>query len=175
MPYDLKIHHRRSIRMPGFDYSQPGSYYVTLVTHNRMCLFGIIQSAKMHLNLVGQCVESYLLSLHTHFPINLDAWIIMPNHVHILMTINQPVSAPQSDILPKSSHAGTLGAIVQNIKSVTTRRVNSLNNLSQIPLWQRNYYEHIIRDQDDFERIREYIQENPSTWQNDELVMQGEL
>jgi len=174
MPYNPELDHRRSIRLQGFDYSQPGAYFVTLVTHNRQHLFGSVIDRKMLLSLAGKCVDAHIQRLDKSPLLQMDYWIVMPNHVHILCTFKQtPNQNGKENDLETVKFKGTkptsLGAIVQNLKSITARQIHKiLGNLGN-PVWQRNYYEHVVRDQDDFNRIAEYIDLNPLKWEEDEL------
>ncbi len=175
------IHHRRSIRLKDYDYSQPEAYFVTLVAKDRECLFGKIVSDKMQLNMIGQITASVFQGLSKYFDIILDIFVIMPNHIHAIIFIDvcddmvKPIRYNQSRHLPevsspfpKGTKPGSLGAIVQNFKSVSTRRINTFRRTPGASVWQRNYYDHIIRNEDDLDRIREYITGNPLRWVEDE-------
>ena len=155
MPYIGKIHHRRSIRLPGYDYSQAGAYYVTICTATRQCLFGEVVNGEMHLNWVGTIAHYEWLSLPRRYPgVNLDALVVMPNHVHgvILLTGRNP---------------HPLSELVRRFKSRTARRINERRHTTGTSIWQRDYYEHIVRDEGDLDRIRQYIVGNPARWQED--------
>ena len=194
MNYNRDKHHRRSIRIQGYDYSKAGAYYFTICCHKKQCLLGEIVSGVMHPNPIGETVEAIWNNLPRHFPfIELDAFVLMPNHVHgiILITENQfnfrgeafeqivsdsqpeystlntSPSFSDNSTLPHGTQSGSLGAIVQNFKSVATRRVNRLTR-NKGTVWQRNYYEQIIRDEKAYENIRRYIVENPLRWDEDE-------
>ena len=180
----LPTHHRRSIRLPGYDYSNPGAYFVTIVTQARVSLFGEVAGGEMSLGLAGQCAAVIWQTLPNHFAVTLDTWVVMPNHLHGILVIHDPCkgeasgavstiirtgSLPDASPLPPhGTQSGSLGAILQNYKSVTTRRINALRGTSGNPVWQRNYYEHIVRDESELDRIRQYIVENPAKWQNDQ-------
>ena len=184
-----QVHHRRSIRLPGYDYSQPGAYFVTLVAEDRLNRFGEISDGEVRLNLAGQCAVSLWQGLPRHFAIALDEWVVMPNHLHGIIVIgadfgkgeasgmHEPATRPGNppDASPLRSHnrpqgtiPGSLGAIVQNYKSTSTRRINGLQGTPGAPVWQRNYYERIIRNEIEWRRIREYILNNPSQWELDQ-------
>ena len=188
MKYDPEKHHRHSIRLKGYDYSQPGGYVVTIVTQNRECLFGDVADGKMVLNGFGEIIEYYWQRLPQHFKhIKLDVFQIMPNHLHGIIIITDPnVGAMHSrnEIVnqnrksirnasplqkrPHGTQPGSLPAIVQNFESVTTRKINHIRKTPGQKLWQRNYWEHIIRDDNDFNRICEYIINNPLQWESDD-------
>ncbi|MCL4562678.1 MAG: transposase [Chloroflexi bacterium] len=173
-------HNRRSIRLEGYDYSQAGAYFVTLVTQDRELTFGAIKNDEMILNPMGELAAILWQTLPRRFPISLDECILMPNHFHGIIVIHDTRKGEafgdqaSPDILahlpnasplpPHGTQPGSLGAIIQNFKSVTARRINALRNTPGAPVWQRNYYEHILRDEDDLARVRRYIAENPLRW-----------
>ncbi|MBD3298663.1 MAG: hypothetical protein GF341_08420 [candidate division Zixibacteria bacterium] len=189
MPYDPSKHHRRSIRLKGFDYSQRGAYFVTICVQQREFLFGDIVGGTMNANEAGHMVETWWLELNQKFPnTRTDEYVVMPNHFHGIITLvgadlcvcptprqeheitGNPVDLPGSK---DEGPAGALGAhsaavptIVQWFKTMTTNayiRAVKQDRWPAFPgrLWQRNYYEHIIRDQESLNQIREYISLNP--------------
>jgi putative transposase len=240
MAYDPEKHHRRSIRLKGYDYTQPGAYFITICTHGRECLFGEIIDGEMHLNEAGQIVVQTWQDLPNHVPhVQLDAFVVMPNHVHGIIIITEraggigagfkparttmgPGSAadsgstagpgsvgadsepaptittgPRSNAGPGLVGAGlepaptTMGPggpdpvgaglepaptrssyglpeIVRQFKTFSARRINELRGTPGTPVWQRNYYEHIIRNEFSLNRIRQYIAENPARWDADQ-------
>lgn len=194
MPFDPQKHHRRSIRLKDYDYSQPGAYFVTICAHDRELLFGNIHHDIMHLNRMGLAVRKTWLDLPYHYPhVVLDAFVIMPNHVHgiIVLTEDDGGGSVPGDVstleqieaghvpaanpletrpynlakLAKPRHA--LPEIVRAFKTFSAQRVNALRRTSGIPVWQRNYYEHIVRNHDEWELIRAYIENNPFEWDHD--------
>ncbi|MFN3481336.1 MAG: transposase, partial [Thermodesulfovibrionales bacterium] len=171
MKSNPNIHHRRSIRLKDYDYSQAGAYFVTICTYKRQCLFGHIINGKMVLNEYGQCVEYTWKDLINHnFNILLDTFAIMPNHVHgivILQDIDNNKHTVGAGSEPAPTKKPLLFEIVRQFKTFSARRINQLRNSSGIPLWQRNYYEHIIRNEDELNKIREYIINNPLKWELD--------
>nr|WP_315862938.1 transposase [Thermosynechococcus sp. NK55a] len=293
MPYDPERHHRRSIRLKGYDYTQPGAYFITICTHDRACLFGEVVEGQMRLNEAGHIAQQCWTDIPNHFPhIQLDEFIIMPNHVHgILVIVHHvhhvgarhavpphgmpphgmpphgmpphgmpphgmpphgmpphgmpphgmpphgmpphgmpphgmpphgmpphgmpphgmpphgmpphgmpphgmpphgmpphgmpphgmpphgmpphgmpppPMASPNPTVeqFGKPVH-GSLPTIVRSFKSATTRHINILRGTPGAPVWQRNYYEHIIRNEDALHRIRQYIATNPLRWHLD--------
>jgi len=171
MKYNSKKHHRRSIRLKEYDYSQPGLYYITICTYNRELLFGNIFNNKIFLNNAGIMVKKFWCEIPLHFPITkLDEYIIMPNHIHGIIKIIEnddktvggqnfdPLLHPPKNqfqkIIPRS-----IGSIIRGFKTGVTKWFR--NNTEIHPIWQRNYYEHIIRNEDDLDRIRQYIIDNP--------------
>lgn len=218
MKYNPAIHHRRSIRLQGYDYAQAGAYFVTMVAKHRACLFGEIVGGEMRLNRAGKIVCQEWQRLEQRLPqIQLGTFVVMPNHIHAIVIINDFVGATRpgpkgtrsdgvgatrpgperrdicvgagSDAARSSRDGsplrdgagpggarsgrdgpplrngparGSLGAIIGQFKSRVTKRL-----WSQVPIWQRNYYERIIRSQDELERIHLYIEANPIQWAKD--------
>lgn len=201
MAYNPKIHHRRSIRLKGYDYSQAGAYFVTICVNDRECFFGDVVDHQMILNDAGSMIEKWYLQLPGKFPdIVCDVYQVMPNHFHaIILNVgadpcvgpngsiigpNGSVGEPNTDsstaIDPSASvslgeHTGSpLSQVLQWFKTMTTNEyIRGVKN-NDWPafngkLWQRNYWEHIIRDQKSFQRIADYIVTNPANWGNDQL------
>ncbi|NMB67235.1 MAG: hypothetical protein GYA20_00550 [Chloroflexi bacterium] len=180
---ERKIHHRRSLRLPGYDYSQPGAYFVTVMTHGRACLFGEVVDGKMILNAAGRIVAEIWNSLPARFPgVELGAWVVMPNHFHGTVEIHETnVGAihelPLQDGNDASPQQGgderaarrrmTLPLVMGYFKMNTAKRINLLGNTPGQPVWQRNYYEHIIRNDEDYRLIHLYIEANPARWPED--------
>lgn len=170
---------RRTIRLRGYDYAQNGWYFVTICTENRECLFGQIVDGKMVLNNVGKIIENIWETLPKHHPVILDTFQIMPNHVHfIIQIINmgaaRPIDAGAARHAP--THP-TLGTVVGMFKSACSKQINIVGATrgspvhtvrgSPVHIWQRNFYEHIIRNEGELFTIRKYIEENPSMWERD--------
>jgi REP element-mobilizing transposase RayT len=190
MKYDSNKHHRHSIRLQGYDYTQVGAYYVTMVTHDRECLFGEVVDGEMRLNEIGRVVSQVWQRLPMHFRnIELDGFVIMPNHVHGIVVIVRElthagdarrgkaladanasrIADANADALPlHGTPPRSLNAVVQNFKSITARRIHQNLWFADRPIWQRNYYEHVIRNDADLNRIREYIFNNPFDWATDD-------
>ncbi|MGD9488191.1 MAG: transposase [Calditrichaceae bacterium] len=186
MNYDPQKHHRRSIRLKGFDYSQAGWYFVTICAQNREILFGDVIDGKMVLNTLGKIIEYHWKKMSIHFKnVNIDEFQIMPNHFHGIVNIIKSVGAmhsnqnninngnnPDMNASPQRPHGtkpGSLGAIMQNFQSITSRKINKIRKTPGARLWQRNYYEHIIRNENELNRIRQYIIENPLKWQDNKF------
>jgi len=196
--FDPSIHHRRSIRLKGYDYSQAGLYFVTVCVQNRECIFGNVIDGKMVLNDAGQIAHNeWLKTAELRKNVQLHNFIVMPNHFHTIFEIthkitdvdirgnddvgaycirpfDMPDNIDTSDDVrirqegvcntPLRSPAQTVGAIMRGYKSAVTRQINAL----AIPFkWQRDMYEHIIRDYNDYVHIDEYILTNPQKWEND--------
>jgi REP element-mobilizing transposase RayT len=166
MPYDPQRHHRRSIRLSGYDYTRPGVYFVTICTQRREHLFGSVASGQVALSISGQIVAAVWQAIPRHFPhVALDRWVIMPDHMHGIIVIERAVSdrsQPPSE--PRGTRPGSLPAIVQNFKSVSTRRINQFYNTPNRRVWQEDYYERIVRGASAMNRIRRYIAANPARW-----------
>ncbi len=228
MKYNPDIHHRRSIRLKGYDYSRSGAYFITICTHDRQCLFGEVVDGRMRLNALGEMARQCWQDIPRHFPhAALDAFVVMPNHVHgIVWIVNDPnqstndndvgaktVGAKSDEIgslgdasetvgaknfspLRSSTHSHqqranhdspghstpssppapqnprprgtskTIGSIVRGFKIGVTKWARQHTDIHIV--WQRNYYEHIVRDENDLNRIREYIMNNPLNWAKDQ-------
>jgi len=165
MRFDPERRHRRSIRLKGYDYSQPGAYFITICTQDRACLFGDVMGGEMRLNEYGHIVWRCLEEIPLHFPhAELDAFVVMPNHVHgiVILTVQNGVFGKMEQF--GKPVPGSIPTIVRSFKSATTRHINALRGTPGAPVWQRNYYEHIIRNEESLNRIREYIVTNPMRW-----------
>ena len=163
MKFDPGKHHRRSLRLKGYDYSRSGAYFVTICTHGRECLFGEVMDGDMRLNDVGRAAQAEWVRLPEHFQsVELDEFVIMPNHVHGIILVGAGLAPP--DGRGAASSAPTLGHILRAFKSISAIAVNRLLGRSGRSLWQRNYYEHIVRNENELARIREYIANNPAQW-----------
>lgn len=168
-------HTRRSIRLKGHDYSQPGAYFVTVCTQDRACLFGEVTDGEMRLNPAGQLVERGWCAIPDHFPLaRLDSFVVMPNHVHgiiVLSNVRATHASPPRDPAPPGRPRGpqrhSIGAIVGSFKSAVTKNINASRGTPGAPVWQRNYYEHVVRDEGSLNRIRQYILDNPAQWAMD--------
>ncbi len=196
MNYDPEKHHRRSIRLEGYDYTRPGAYFVTICTKKHTCQFGNIYNETVQLNRYGDIVQACWDNLLQHFPfIKLDAFVIMPNHLHGIVILTErdcnDVNGGRGEAFsrthpgmpkiytenasplrsmtqqPHGTQSGSLGAIIQSFKSISTRKINTTNNIPGASLWQRNYYDHIIRNKKALNIIRRYITFNPLMWAYD--------
>ncbi len=189
MKYNPDYHHRRSIRLKGYDYRQAGAYFVTICTQDRECLFGEIVDGEMRLNELGQIVrEEWFITaaLRPYVRLAEDEFVVMPNHIHGIIWIVDDDAvgarrrraptvhrAPTVRRAPTATEqfgqpvAGSLPTIIRAFKSCTTRRINEMRRTPGASVWQRNYYEHIIRSEDSLNRIRQYILENPARWSMD--------
>lgn len=199
--FDPQKHHRRSIRLKGYDYSQEGAYYVTIVTWRRDFLFGEIVNQEMMLSQYGEIVQKWWQEIPVHFSnVETGAFVIMPNHVHGIIyifeerrgTASYPKGVPvpeddgensisQNDDMSGENLGGetpplrgfdgipTLGQIVAYFKYQSTKEMNKADNTGTVTkFWQRNYYEHIIRDETDLQNKTDYIESNPRLWDEDD-------
>ena len=158
MKYDPDKHHRRSIRLKGYDYAGPGAYFVTICTQDRACFFGAVADGEMQLNNSGQIAKAAWDELPARFPsVRLDAFIVMPNHVHGIIMVGAQFIAPSDGFGATNqgvmNHAPTLGEIVRAYKAASTRLIRQAGTPDFA--WQRNYYEHIVRDEEALDRIRQ--------------------
>lgn len=186
--YNPDIHHRRSIRLQGYDYAQKGMYFITLCVQERECIFGTIFENRMLLNEIGQIVTNeWVNTMNIRDNVIIHDFIVMPNHLHgiVEITYNKNDECLIGEFV---SPTKSIGAIVRGFKIATTKRIKNFITLvganchsplngnsfqqewiiNHLPhIWQRNYYEHIIRDYNDHERIANYINTNPSRWEED--------
>ena len=163
---------RRSLRLRSHDYSRDGLYFVTICVENMACLLGKIRNAKVSLNATGLMVDSVWNELPKRFPfVRLDAYVIMPNHIHGILALNGDPKDIPSLKHPPGTTPRSLGRILQAFKSITTREYVKNLELEQKPfskLWHRNYFEKVIKHHVSLANIRKYIQENPLKWESDE-------
>jgi REP element-mobilizing transposase RayT len=194
--YNPNTHHRRSIRLKGYDYSQAGMYFITICCQDRACLFGEIVigaddvNPKMRLNEMGIIAQNEWLKTPFIRPnVELGDFVVMPNHIHGIIIItgrgeshspnnivkgefNSPINflkdefnSPQQS--PLRSPSNNIGAIIRGYKSSVTKQIRLLDE--NISVWQRNYYEHIIKTEKSFENISNYIVNNPANWNDDKF------
>ena len=161
-------HHRRSLRLSGYDYAAAGAYFVTICTHKREPLFGAIQNGTMAVNDYGQTVADAWLWLEQQYPyVKLDTWVVMPNHFHGIIIITDCRGGSRTAPTEKSRPIKPIGRLVGAFKTVSTKHINKLRITPGALIWQRNYYEHVVRNEDDLNSIGEYIINNPSQWDVD--------
>ncbi len=167
---------RRSIRLRGYDYARTGAYFVTICTQNRALLFGDTVDGEMVLTQPGLMVETVWNELPNRFPhLELDACVVMPNHMHGIFVLHNTQTVEHNTQMgdhkdrPYGTLPGTVGRVVQAFKSITTHEYTRGVKQCGWPrfkgkIWQRNYYEHVIRSDGELNRIRKYIAENPAQW-----------
>jgi len=189
--YNPGIHHRRSIRIKEFDYSQEGLYFITICTSNHKRLFGYIDNGEMVLDGFGEIAHNeWYRTGEMRKDIILQEFVIMPNHMHGIIEIND--STRRGTMLRALVHrdtrnqgtkhcapteqfgkptSNTIPTIVRGFKSTVTRQINNIRNTPGHPVWQRSYYEHIIRNEKSYSHISEYIRYNPEKWMEDKYYM----
>jgi len=171
-----------SARLQDYNYASPGAYFVTVVTHNRECLFGNLVDGKVVLNGMGKIVEECWYDLPNHYSyITLDQFIVMPNHIHGIVIINnaavetghivetglRPVSTTTTTTTTTTTKNHGLSEIVRALKSFSARKINKLRKTKNLLVWQSRFYDHIVRDEKSLNNIREYIMNNPLNWETD--------
>jgi REP element-mobilizing transposase RayT len=183
------IHHRRSIRYQGYDYSHIGEYFLTLCCYDHHCLFGFVTNGKMVLNKFGMIAqEEWYKSAEIRQEIRLHEFVVMPNHIHGIVEIigcrgDRPVA--QNNVIndrmidnkekgdrpvaPTGPQSGSVGAMIAGYKSSVTSKINQLRNSQGKPIWQRNFYDNIIRNEESLQSIRDYIRNNPAKWSSDKF------
>lgn len=190
MNYNPQKHHRKSIRLKGYDYSQAGLYFITICTQNRACLFGNITNGNMILNLFGKIAYTeWKKTEEIRDNCRIHESIVMPNHIHGIIEITHQKAA-NNQIGKFQSPSQTIGSIIRGFKIATIKKIKDLINNStgelqfaptaltalteiikslDFKIWQRNYYEHIIRDQKAYTNISNYIINNPKNWDGDKF------
>ena len=187
MPYNSQIHHRRSIRLKGYDYSMAGLYFITICCENRICRFGKVVNDEMILNEFGNIANIEWGNLTKRFPnFELDVFLIMPNHMHGIIVLNNAVGATlavaQNDSSVSQNNNNTragaspaptnpsISDIVGAYKSLVANgclKIFKSRNETMGKFWQRNYHEHIIRNEQSYQIISDYIINNPAKWNDD--------
>jgi len=202
MGYNPDIHHRRSVRLLDYDYRCAGAYYVTICAFQREFLFGEVSDGEVRLTRFGEIVREEWLNTAVLRPnVDLDAFVVMPNHFHAVIFmlhgddahVVRPATENESPVgahrcapgtsgggmgrphiggahigAPLRRQPGSLGSIVAGFKSAATKRINALRDNPCCPVWQRNYYDHVIRTEKELAIIRQYIADNPAKWDLDE-------
>ena len=184
MPYNPDKQHRRSIRLKDYDYTQGGAYFVTICTGQREYLFGEIHTGMMRCNIYGEiAAEEWQCTPQLRACVELDVFVVMPNHIHGIILITRdivvgaqraaPLQTPHllQGVTANNVTSGSLGAIVRAFKSAVTKRINEMRDTPAAPIWQRNYYEHVIRSEDSCNYIRHYVATNPERWEEDSLYI----
>ena len=170
---------RRSVRLKDYGYVQAGAYFVTICTCNRDCLLGEVVDGEMRLNEYGEIARNeWIKTASVRANVVLDVFVIMPNHIHGIIILTDDVGATRrvartmGEAPPRpydrngKMQSGSIGAIIGQFKSVATKRINVRRGTLGLPVWQRNYYERVLRE-DELDRVRAYIQNNPAQWEMD--------
>lgn len=179
----MSLYHNKyrveSIRLKNYDYTKDGSYFITICTDDRLPLFGNIRNGLMEMNEYGIIVTKCWNDLPNHYPnLILDEFVIMPNHIHGIMIIDnkrvgyvetglRPVSTNMMITTPPKKNIHGLPEFIRALKSFSTRRINKIRNTHGKTIWQRNYYDRIIRNEDELNRTRQYLINNPAKWKED--------
>ena len=176
--YDLnRRRQRRPARLRDHDYRRGATYFVTVCTYGRECLFGEIEDGVMRLNVCGEAaLDSWQTVPQHRAGVSLDASVVMPNHLHGIVVMPGQDHVDESEdrfgMEPTTRQGGarhgSLGVIVGSFKAAATKQINAIRETAGAPVWQRGYYEHIIADAKEMERIRAYILANPANWTEDE-------
>jgi putative transposase len=167
-----KPHNRQSIRVQGFDYTRAGAYFVTICAWKRACIFGKAAESGIELLRAGEIVKEEWLHTAVIRPyVNLDVFTVMPNHFHSVLWLGTDKTgtarrAPTMERFGKPVQ-GSLPTIIRAFKTAVTRRINASSHSGKGQVWQRGYYEHVIRDDVSLNRIRDYIMHNPLSWKLD--------
>ena len=178
MPHhEHPLPNRRSVRLRGHDYRKSGVYFVTLCTYRQSSIFGAVCGGQMHLNALGKIVQEYWRQIAGKRPnVELDTSVVMPNHLHGIVIVGDEDDdvTPSHDTIAQMNAKltltpGSLGAIIGQFKRAVTIRSKSLALHPAHPIWQRNYYEHIVRSEESLNAIRDYIFHNPARWSDDQL------
>jgi putative transposase len=169
---------RSPLRLRGFDYAQPGAYFVTVCAHRGETLFGVVVDGVMRLSAEGEIVEETWLRLPDHYSnVEIDSCGVMPNHVHGVVILcgrvgagfkPAPTSCEESLPVEAVGRHHSLSEIVRGFKTFSARGINNLRGRRGAPVWQRGFYEHVLRDEEDLDRVRRYIEANPIRWAGDE-------
>ncbi len=175
MKYDPQRHHRRSIRLKGYDYTSAGAYFITICAYRRDRLFGKVINGEMQLNQIGRTARGHWMKLPKHHRhLTLDEFIIMPDHMHGILILDHDPSSmdlpPSKGVCAASPQENrpkrhSISEIIRGFKTFSTRRINQIRQTPGLSVWQRNFYERIIRDTIAMQNIQRYIQANPTAWQ----------
>ena len=184
MKYNPDIHNRRSIRLKDYDYTRDGAYFVTVYIKYRERLLGTIENGEINLSQYGHIVHDAWLWLEKQYPyVTLDEWIIMPDHMHGIVVIGErprckggsrTALTTNTALTPKSMTISTpprrkpLGQLIGAFKTVSTKQINTIRQTPGVPLWQRNYFDRVIRSEKELNLTRKYIEENPCTFEEEE-------
>jgi REP element-mobilizing transposase RayT len=177
MGYNSDRHHRRSQRLPGWNYATGGLYFLTICTQHRECLFGEIVDGQMVMSAFGQIVAAeWERSQQIRQEIEFDAWVLMPNHLHAIVCITElPDSAelltadPNENCDRPMMRPKSISSLIAGFKAITTARINTMRQSPGVKVWQRNYYDSVIRNERGRDRLRDYIENNPRQWEIDQL------
>ncbi|MBK0381892.1 transposase [Pedobacter sp. SD-b] len=177
--------YRKIIRLPDYDYSQSGNYFITFCVNHRRCSLGQVSNQKIKLSEDGLIVEKWIKNVSSKFPeILIDSYVIMPNHIHIIIEINSSIENPIYATYDKKEEFEKwrlarknmlIPKAINYLKSNSSREINLKNNEQGNRYWQLNYYEHIIRNEIEYQKIDQYIENNPILWKGDKFHVDATL
>jgi REP element-mobilizing transposase RayT len=153
-------YHRRSIRLPAYDYAQAGAYFVTIVCRDRALLLEAPRFREV-------VEETWLWLADQYESVHLDEFVVMPNHLHGIIVIEDKCRGGSRAAPTQTPKRKPLGQLVGAFKTVSTKRINEIRGTLGVPVWQRNYYERVIRDDEELNRVRQYVVDNPAHWEED--------
>jgi putative transposase len=160
-----RIGGRKQLRLKGYDYSSAGAYFVTICAKDRKHLFGRILDETMEANRCGHIVEESWRDIPNHDRrVELDEFILMPNHIHGIVVILDDFPTVGAGSEPATTRRHSLSEIIRGFKTFSARRINEIRGTPGVPVWQRGFFDHIIRNERSLVRIREYISSNPQRW-----------
>ncbi|HET9137345.1 MAG TPA: transposase [Candidatus Kapabacteria bacterium] len=174
MSSDAPQQRRKSTRLANHNYQEPGSYFITICSHNKAATFSTIKENSLHLSIYGEVIEQCWQEIPEHFRnTRLDSFVIMPNHIHGVIHIDdwntsKPIIAESMSSLKPSS----LGSIIASFKSASTKYIRKRVNDASVEIWQRNYYDRVIRNEKELLQVRQYIEANPLKWREDLLYLE---
>jgi len=167
---------RRSVRLPGFDYSKIGMYFVTVCASERRCIFGEVRDDETVLSSIGQIVSACWIEIPHHFPnVKIEAYVVMPNHIHGILTIHsnwkgagsqEKLAAPMESFGKPTPRS--IPTIVRSFKAAASRHSRESGYVKGESIWQRGYYEHVLRNTREYVEVTNYILQNPARWADDE-------
>ena len=160
---------RKNSRLKNHDYSSPGAYFITICTHNKVCTLSrvvgaIHESPETKLTEYGRITDRFINEIPCRYGVTVDCYVIMPNHIHLILLIsddNEKRAIHESPLRGRSMISKVVGYVKMNSSKEIHRSVGDS------PIWQRSFYDHVIRDQRDYDKIAKYIHDNPAKWQND--------
>ena len=174
----MELPKRKTIRLPDYDYSSPGAYFVTICTHDRRCILSRIAvgalheapAVSLHLTELGQIVKEFIAILPTRFPeLAVEQYVIMPNHIHLLLRIDSERALREAPLRAGDSRS-LLAKAIGFLKMNSSKRAH--HYYPEMVLWQRSFHEHVIRNENDYREIWEYIDANPAKWAEDRYYAQ---
>ncbi|MEG1805049.1 MAG: transposase [Clostridia bacterium] len=170
---------RKEVRLQDFDYSQNGAYFVTICANNRCENLAYICRGEALLRPLGIIVEQEIQNLSKRYDITIDKYVIMPNHIHILVNVQRAEQSPAPTVIGNNNNRETkgkptIGDVVCGLKSITTKIANKQDNIINRKIWQRSFHDHVIRNEKDYQKIWEYIENNPKQWELDQYYTSGQ-